>query len=164
MANTQSARLAPFFIPNVNLNFLVSFPQELWTCARDTQLPQLCTSSSAHRPCSVAWQNWTDWEPRFEGSLHFWKGQDRGSDGMWVWNWQCLLRTVNEYISAELDRGLVNSRVISGRPSKTREVTADVTDLRAQLVVPFAWPTSKAVMVRSLKHENTDLQQSEESL
>lgn len=46
--------------------------------------------------------------------------------------------TVNKYISAELDRGLVNSRVISGRPSKTREVTADVTDLRAQLVVPFA--------------------------
>lgn len=27
MANTQSARLAPFFTPNVNLNFLVSFPK-----------------------------------------------------------------------------------------------------------------------------------------
>lgn len=27
MANTQSARLAPFFTPNVSLNFLVSFPK-----------------------------------------------------------------------------------------------------------------------------------------
>lgn len=134
MANTQSARLAPFFTPNVDLNFLVSFPQELWTCAADAQLSQLCTSSSA----IICGMTELNWDPRFEGSLQFWKGQGRGSDGMWVWNWQCLLRTVTTYVSAELGRGSVNSRVLRGRPSKTRDVPADVTDLRARLVIPFA--------------------------
>lgn len=135
MVNTQSARLAPFFTPNVNLNLLVSFPQG-YTCKLVLETPSCHSFGPARQPSSVAWQNWTDWKPWFEGSLQFWKGQERGSNGVWVWNWQCLLRTVNKYVSAELGQGLVISRVINGRPSKTGEVTADVADLRAQLVGP----------------------------
>lgn len=162
MANTQSARLAPSFTPNLNLNFLLSFPQELWACAGDAQLAGLC--ATAPQPCSVACQNWTDWEPRFENSLQSWKGQDRGSDRMWVWSGQCLLRTVNTYVWAELGWGLMNSRVIKWQALQNQESHWWCGWPQSPVGSPLCWPTSKAVVVHSLKRKITDLQQSEESL